>query len=244
MEQSETIAALAAALSKAQGQFDDASKSRRNDHLRNSYATLGDVIDATKPAMRENGLSFVQMLGGEDTERVKVTTQLMHESGEWLRDTFAMPVERVQAGLKPAQIYGSVATYARRYHLSAMLGVVADDDDDGHGGGASGQSQPNQRPNTQAKAPTPLPKPTPAAEPAKVAVNGSSGGPPLATGKQIDALNALIDRHGLDGMPFALGAVVYEAAKVSEGVTVAHVKSLYDAINKYVEGKTEAMASK
>ena len=56
----------------------------------------------------------------------------MHESGQWLASECRMPYDNT--GSKNAiQSMGSAITYARRYSLSALVGVVADDDDDGEG---------------------------------------------------------------------------------------------------------------
>jgi hypothetical protein len=52
-------------------------------------------------------------------------TTLYHTSGEWISGTqLVNPVKNDPQGL------GSAITYARRYSLSAILGLVSDDDDD------------------------------------------------------------------------------------------------------------------
>ncbi len=72
------------------------------------------------------------------TESMRLTTRLMHLSGEWVES--AMPLPHVG---KPQEL-GSVMTYFRRYQLSAIVGITADDDDDGNE--ASGnRAQPAQR---------------------------------------------------------------------------------------------------
>ena len=48
----------------------------------------------------------------------------MHTSGEWISATLSMPVER-----ETAQGFGSALSYCRRYALTAMLGIAAEDDD-------------------------------------------------------------------------------------------------------------------
>ena len=56
----------------------------------------------------------------------------MHSSGEWIGGVYPVrPAQNTPQGM------GSAITYARRYSLSAMLGLAADDDDDGNA--ASGQ---------------------------------------------------------------------------------------------------------
>lgn len=123
---SASIAKLADALSKAQRAMRAASKDRTNPHFRSKYADLASVMDAVREPLTDNGLAFVQRVTS-DSEGVKVITTLMHSSGEYISDECWLPVPK-----KDPQGYGSAITYARRYSLSAMVGVAADDDDDGN----------------------------------------------------------------------------------------------------------------
>ena len=52
-------------------------------------------------------------------------TMLIHKSGEWISGYLP-----IKPKVDDPQGMGSAITYARRYALSAMLGIVADDDDD------------------------------------------------------------------------------------------------------------------
>ena len=67
----------------------------------------------------------------------------MHESGQWLASECRMPYDNT-GSKNTVQSMGSAITYARRYSLSALVGVVADDDDDGkvHGGGTRPRTAP------------------------------------------------------------------------------------------------------
>ena len=51
---------IGAALARAQGEVRKARKNAKNPHLRNEYADLSSVLDATRGAMAANGLSLVQ----------------------------------------------------------------------------------------------------------------------------------------------------------------------------------------
>ena len=134
MKQSETIGNLALALSKAQGAMQPAKMNATNPFLKSKYADLGSVMDAAKQPLADNGLSFVQMVSAPDNGNmtVELTTMLMHESGEYLQATMSMPFQE-ERGKSLSQAVGSVITYARRYALAAMLGIVADEDVDGTG---------------------------------------------------------------------------------------------------------------
>jgi hypothetical protein len=121
--QSESIAALAAALAKAQGAMGHAAKAATNPHFKSNYADLASVWDACRAPLAANGLAVSQSVSNT-VDGVCITTTLMHASGEWTRDRLVIPVAQ-----KTAQAYGSAITYGRRYTLAALVGVAADDDD-------------------------------------------------------------------------------------------------------------------
>lgn len=130
MEQSDSITELAGALANAQAKLKAAEMTAINPFLKNKYADLGEVIKASRAALTENGLSIVQPVSSNG-EMVIVTTQLMHASGQWIRDTMAFPLTE-QRGKSLAQEAGSIITYLRRYSLASMIGIYADDDTDGN----------------------------------------------------------------------------------------------------------------
>lgn len=125
LSESPAINELAAALAKAQGAFSNPEKDRRNPHFGNSYATLGAVIETTRKALAENGLSLTQTVGGQPPF---LRTRLLHSSGQWL----ASEVPLFMAG-KGSQVFGSEMTYMRRYAVCALLNIApAEGDDDGN----------------------------------------------------------------------------------------------------------------
>ena len=119
--------ALARALAKAQAVMQSASKDKTNPAFRSRYADLASVWDACREALTTNGLAVAQLVTSADKSSVTVETRLLHESGESLSSILTLPVEKATA-----QGVGSAITYARRYGLSAMVGVAPDDDDDGN----------------------------------------------------------------------------------------------------------------
>lgn len=123
MVKSDSIAALAAALAKAQSKMGPAKKDAVNPHFKSRYADLASVWEAARGPLTENGLAVVQTLDDSDRGACVVTT-LMHSSGEWISGRLTLPVSK-----SDAQGYGSAITYARRYGLAAILGIAADDDD-------------------------------------------------------------------------------------------------------------------
>jgi hypothetical protein len=139
MYKSESIGSLAGALSKAQAEIKGAEMNAVNPFLKNKYADLGSVIEAARPALGKNGLSFTQLVSGDATN-ITLDTIIMHESGEYIGTTISLPVGD-DKGRSLAQSAGAIITYLRRYGLSAILGVYADEDTDGSEAKAKAQSQ-------------------------------------------------------------------------------------------------------
>lgn len=123
MRTSESIAALADALSKAQSEMTGAKKSADNPFFKSKYSDLAAVMEAISKPFAAHGLSFCQGPGFVDGN-ISVTTRIMHSSGEWLESDCILPPTKADA-----QGYGSAITYGRRYGLQAMAGVPSVDDD-------------------------------------------------------------------------------------------------------------------
>lgn len=94
------------------------------------YATLDSVIELLNVVLPKYGLGWVQTIGMQD-ERQTLTTRIIHESGEWLEDTLALPQARPDGSRNENQELGASITYFKRYALSAMFGIATDDDTDG-----------------------------------------------------------------------------------------------------------------
>ena len=137
MNKSESIKELAAALSKAQGEIKGAVKDSANPFFKSKYADLSSVVEAIRDAFAKNGLSYTQAIEPTERDEVRVETILLHASGEWLSaGILALPVSK-----HDAQGFGSALTYARRYGLSAAVGVAPEDDD---GNAATKAAPPKQ----------------------------------------------------------------------------------------------------
>jgi hypothetical protein len=132
---SEATDKLDAALAKAQGEIQAASKDKTNPAFRSRYADLTAVWEACRDALTKNGISVTQWPVHGDDSRLHIVTRVAH-AGQWIRAHFSMPVPK-----QDPQGYGSALTYAKRYALSAAVGVVADEDDDGN---AASQGQRQQ----------------------------------------------------------------------------------------------------
>lgn len=130
MNKSLEIGKLAEALAKAQASIKPPAKNKkvRVTSARGSYeftySTLDALIESVRVPFSSNGLSFSQGVARIDGSLVLVT-MLMHTSGEWISNT--VPLEVQQPGM---QQLGSAISYARRYGLGDIAGVVAEEDDD------------------------------------------------------------------------------------------------------------------
>lgn len=142
--QSENIGELAKALAEAQGKFTFALKDCLADMGakggRRKYADLQAVIEAVKPHLTEHGLAVVQATM-PNPNGISLRTTLMHSSGQWIAGQIDLPNDRM-GGI---QGMGSALTYARRYALSAMVGIASDEDDDGESSMAAAKSYQKQK---------------------------------------------------------------------------------------------------
>ncbi len=88
------------------------------------YADLGSVFRTITPAMDAHDLIPIQNATMVEGGMVEVSTIIMHSSGE-----SAEFISRIPLAKQDAQGYGSAFTYARRYSLMGIFGLVPADDD-------------------------------------------------------------------------------------------------------------------
>lgn len=138
MNRSDTIGILAKALAKAQGAIKPAVKGAENPFFKSSYADLPAIYKACREHLSANDIAVAQSTGF-DTDGVFLETILAHSSGEWICGIY--PIRPVKPD---PQSMGSAITYARRYSLAAMVGVVAENEDD-DGNAASTPATNGQR---------------------------------------------------------------------------------------------------
>lgn len=95
------------------------------------YATLDSLIDMLRSVLPKHGLWFMQMPTRHDGKGF-LTTRIFHDSGEWMEDSIEMTDTELQGKVNDTQKVGASITYFRRYALSAIFGVAADEDVDGN----------------------------------------------------------------------------------------------------------------
>ena len=147
-DKSTDINELATALSIAQGKMEGAAKTAKNPHLRNKYADFQSVVEATRPALVEEGLSVSQVPGHLDNGSIALHTMLMHKSGQYIMSTMPLEIQG-NKGINIMQATGSALSYAKRYAYESIVGVSRIEDDDG------AKSSPPPQKNSRSENPIP-----------------------------------------------------------------------------------------
>src|SRR6266508_2773514 len=132
---SESVAALAAALAKAQAELVNPEKSltatirtgRVGEGERSfRYAPLSSGLDIVRKTLGQHEIATVQTTAVDQaTGIVNLTTMLVHASGEWIASDW--PVCAVAEMASPQRM-GAALTYARRYALFTLVGIAGEDD--------------------------------------------------------------------------------------------------------------------
>lgn len=141
---------LAAALSALQGELPTVFKgktakvpTKSGGNYSYSYADIADVTQAIMPLLSKHGLSFTCL--PRMTERgYEIVGSLLHTSDPKWGLEGALPLYG-----STSQEIGSAITYARRYLLGCLTGVVTDDDEDGSAStqatGRTGERLPDEQ---------------------------------------------------------------------------------------------------
>jgi hypothetical protein len=132
---SESVAALASALAKAQVELINPEKSltatirtgRAGEGERTfRYAPLSSGLDIVRKALGQHEIATVQTTAIDQVAGiVHLITTVAHASGEWIASDW--PVCPVAETVNPQRM-GAALTYARRYALFTLVGIAGEDD--------------------------------------------------------------------------------------------------------------------
>jgi len=138
---SESIAALAAALAKAQIELSNPEKSLvgviktasssgqrpgEADERVFRYASLASGLDIVRKTLGQHEIATVQTTAIDQSAGIiNLTTVLAHASGEWIASDW--PVCPISETATPHRM-GAALTYARRYALFTLVGIAGEDD--------------------------------------------------------------------------------------------------------------------
>jgi hypothetical protein len=134
---SETVAAIATALAKAQIELSNPEKtavglisnvSRGEGERTFRYAPLSTGLELVRKSLGGQQIAVLQTTEiDRPSGTVNLTTVLMHTSGEWISSDW--PVCQLSDAAMPRRM-GAALTYARRYSLFALVGIAGEDDAD------------------------------------------------------------------------------------------------------------------
>ena len=132
---SDSVAALASALAKAQAELVNPEKSltatirsgRPGEGERSfRYAPLSSGLDIVRKTLGQRDIATVQTTAiDKETGVLNLTTMLAHASGQWIASDW--PVCAVAETVNPQRM-GAALTYARRYALFTLVGIAGEDD--------------------------------------------------------------------------------------------------------------------
>lgn len=137
-DHSQETTELAKALVKVQKEMSPAAKDGKNPFTKSTYATLNSVMESCREALLNNNIWLCQYPVPIDCpDSIGLMTKLTHtESGQWQASLAVVPLPKADP-----QGMGSAITYARRYAITAMLGMVTEDDDGEGAKAAQGQAK-------------------------------------------------------------------------------------------------------
>ena len=134
-QSSPSVGALAAALAKAQAAIANPEKSLtativspfpREEGRTFRYAPLASGLDLVRKCLGQHEIATVQTTAiDRDTNLIRLTTTLLHASGEWVSSEW--PVCPISETAAPHRL-GAALTYARRYALFTLVGIAGEDD--------------------------------------------------------------------------------------------------------------------
>ena len=96
-----------------------------NPFHKNTYATLGAHLEATKSVFAKHGLAILQFPVGVADIGVGIQTTIIHKDGGLISESVYIPVGESLKG----QDAGSLFSYLRRYALASVAGLATTDDD-------------------------------------------------------------------------------------------------------------------
>ncbi len=173
---SEKNVSIYESLINARKEFKPLIETAKNPFFKSTYAPLAEVINSVKDALSNNNIGFFQSVdpigekeivnttttdknGTVKTEQKvvsfsKITTTLFAGNGEKIETSYPLII----ADTDPQKV-GATVTYAKRYALTAALGIASEDDD------AQSVSRPAAQ--TASAKPTQQAKPATSAKPAE-----------------------------------------------------------------------------
>lgn len=121
--ESESTNEIAAALSKAQGEFPRINVNQENPFFKSGFADLNNIVRSMRPAMSKNNLCLTQQTKILPDGATILVTRLRHSSGQWIESRV-----RILPPKNDMQSYASTLSYMKRHSIMALLNLTIDSD--------------------------------------------------------------------------------------------------------------------
>ncbi len=119
-------------LTKIQTEF-KSKKSRFNSFGKYYFRSAEDILEATKPFLKELGVTVIiteRLLGDADNPVLETTATLREPGGGRIESTAIVGVDLNQKGMQRPQQYGSASSYGKKYALGNLFLIDDTQDSD------------------------------------------------------------------------------------------------------------------
>ncbi len=137
-------------LTKIQTEF-KSKKSRFNSFGKYYFRSAEDILEATKPFLKELGVTVIiteRLLGDADNPVLETTATLREPGGGRIESTAIVGVDLNQKGMQRPQQYGSASSYGKKYALGNLFLIDDTQDSDAtnsHGKDAAKSKSPKKK---------------------------------------------------------------------------------------------------
>lgn len=135
MQSSESVKNLFLAKLQCQKELKAVKKDKENPQTRSKYASWDAILETLIPVLSKNGLVLTPIPDSSE-ERISIKVRLDHpESGEWCEfEEYSFPKDSNSKNTRASQVQNEagILTYAKRYAVTALFNIAADEDIDGN----------------------------------------------------------------------------------------------------------------
>ena len=132
----------------ALAEISNPKKTASNPFFKSKYATLEDSLKISTNVLKKYNMAIIQRNKTTPEGQASLITRILHKNGEFVEDE-GVPI-RSKDPNDPQKI-GSAITYARRYGLQSILGMVGVEDDDANAASMPPKAPPIKLPKNISK---------------------------------------------------------------------------------------------
>jgi len=132
----------------ALAEISNPKKTASNPFFKSKYATLEDSLKISTNVLKKYNMAVLQLNKTTSEGQASLLTRIQHKNGEFIQDE-GVPI-RSKDPNDPQKI-GSAITYARRYGLQSILGMVGVEDDDANAASTPAKAPPVKIPTNITK---------------------------------------------------------------------------------------------